>query len=420
MLEELTLKNFKLFDEEGVTIKPGLITVFIGPNGTGKSSVLQALALMKQSRDQPQLKVDGPLVFGDVSDFVHRPRRNDDSAMGFGLTFTIDSPIPPFFPATGKFVYQTTFRELRLNSTTVRVEMENKVFIEGYSNLQSQQNATEHLSSPLRFLITSDSFANPITFRGQVADNPSYEKAVREFCAFLAEALKKIYIVPALRGFDRLAYQQLPNLVTETDLMMSATSEARANIVVTIQVHDTEAKVRAKVSDWLSQVTDRTAELRAAPNYHWALETSDGKERFNIVHDGFGTNQLRYLFTQVALAPASSLICVDEPEIHLHPKAQASLSSVLVKIAQEEEAQIMLSTHSEHILMGLVTAVARGDLRAEELAVYYFSREGDTARADRLEVTPQGQIKGGLKDFFETDIEEMQRYMEALSQENKQ
>ena len=49
MLREISLKNFKLFSAEGVTIRPGLITVFVGANGTGSSSVLQALMLLKQS-----------------------------------------------------------------------------------------------------------------------------------------------------------------------------------------------------------------------------------------------------------------------------------------------------------------------------------------------------------------------------------
>ncbi len=53
MLQRLTLKNFKLFDETGVTIEPGKVTVLVGVNGTGKSSVLQALLLLKQSSGQP-------------------------------------------------------------------------------------------------------------------------------------------------------------------------------------------------------------------------------------------------------------------------------------------------------------------------------------------------------------------------------
>lgn len=72
-------------------------------------------------------------------------------------------------------------------------------------------------------------------------------------------------------------------------------------------------------------------------------------------------------------------------------------------IANTETQQFILTTHSEHILMGLLTAVAEGKLEADDLAVYYFTRKGDTAKAERLEVTSNGQIHGGLKGFLRSN-----------------
>lgn len=141
----------------------------------------------------------------------------------------------------------------------------------------------------------------------------------------------------------------------------------------------------------------------------------DRTKRVKLVHDGFGSNQLVYVFTQMAAARKSTTICIDEPEIHLHPAAQARLTEVLVDIARDEDQQLILTTHSEHILMGLLTAVAKGTLAAEELKVYYFTREGDAARVERLEVNENGQIKGGLKGFFEAEMNAMDRYLKALA-----
>ncbi|HLB11779.1 MAG TPA: AAA family ATPase, partial [Dehalococcoidia bacterium] len=71
MLQQVSLRNFKAFEE--VSIDFGLITVLIGPNGTGKSSIAQALMLMKQSKGQVDLRLNGPYLYlGDYQDVIHQ------------------------------------------------------------------------------------------------------------------------------------------------------------------------------------------------------------------------------------------------------------------------------------------------------------------------------------------------------------
>ena len=106
---------------------------------------------------------------------------------------------------------------------------------------------------------------------------------------------------------------------------------------------------------------------------------------------------------------------IEEPEIHLHPKAQADLASVLVEEAKSNGKQIMMTTHSEHVVGRLLTLVAEGKLPANELAIYSFEKdETGVCSASEIEVTDRGQVTGGLKSFFETDLDELRRYVEAL------
>jgi len=119
----------------------------------------------------------------------------------------------------------------------------------------------------------------------------------------------------------------------------------------------------------------------------------------------------------VTLADKDALIMIEEPEISLHPKAQAALVDIMLEIL-EEGKQLLFTTHSEHILFRLLTHIAAGRLRKDDLEIYYFEKpDGVTAKASRLEVDDKGRVKGGLRGFFEHDVEELSEYLKVLSHE---
>ncbi len=428
MLHEITLKNFKLFDETGVAINPGRITVFIGPNGTGKSSVLQALGLIKQGvlAGSGYFKLDGPVVFADFYDLMHH------GPLTAHPSIEVTGPVgmhPPFMPAGGVFSYGFSFDSRGLIDQRFSMTADGNLVLSG--EVTRDQGVMPALPDPFPtsgdFAVTMHTMMNfdrPLALNmilGQLdaARTREMQLKAEQWAESIPRCLRSVYVVPALRGFERPAYLQLENPVDEPDLAMLGSLEQRAQGAVTLLIHD--RSVEDKVAGWLARVTGRIASRKGAAQLHVVLETfsadgGDRTKRVKLVHDGFGSNQLVYVFTQMAAAGNSTTICIDEPEIHLHPAAQAHLTEVLVDIAHAEDQQLILTTHSEHILMGLLTAVAKGTLAAEDLKVYYFTREGDAARVERLEVTENGQIKGGLKGFFEAEIDAMDRYMKAQFQ----
>ena len=129
--------------------------------------------------------------------------------------------------------------------------------------------------------------------------------------------------------------------------------------------------------------------------------------------EAFGLNQLVPLFVWLRRTGPQAIVGIEEPEIHLHPRAQAALCDLFVDVAKKDGKQLILTTHSEHVAMGLLNAVARGDLTPDQLAVYEFHREGDSARAERLEVNEYGQIEGGLRGFFEVELDQLGKMIEA-------
>jgi predicted ATPase len=74
-----------------------------------------------------------------------------------------------------------------------------------------------------------------------------------------------------------------------------------------------------------------------------------------------------------------------------------------------------MTTHSEHILGRLLTLVPEKKLSSNDLAIYAFEKdEKGICTAKELEVTDNGMVKGGIKDFFESDLHELDCYIRAL------
>lgn len=423
MLHEITLKNFKVFDETGVTINPGRITVFIGPNGTGKSSVLQALIALKYSRGMYSLSTESAaLNLGPLPTILHR---NDlQRLMTLALRFEGLDPTAGLSTHQGaNYDYSAVFDALALRKHEIAISRGNEQI------LRSRWSRDENQGTPTPSAITiwDERFAvgpdisvgrafrlyNPRITTEQFNQPSPINYIVEAFQDSVNLFASRVFFVPPIRGFTRL---QVPLAeAVEADLSGKGPQHQEDFVASALAYNVQTLDV---VSRWLDRITGRRIIARLVPPKQVTIAAfvpgQSAELPVAMVNEGLGTNSLIQPLTQIATCPPQSVVCIEEPEIHLHPRAQGLLSNVLAEIATDDNGkQLILTTHSEHILMGLLTAVAEGKIAADDLAVYYFTREGDTAKAERLEVTPNGQIYGGLKGFLEAEVEAMDRYMAA-------
>ena len=327
MITNITLENFKCFRH--VSINPKLLTALIGPNGTGKSSVLQALLLQKQSLSAGKTAYQGELIsLGGSAD------------------------ISPNF-------------------------------------LEKRQNSS----------ISLDANGFPL---------PSDSRRA---------AIEKLKFVPPARGLIRPSYDWGEDKVEQISSQQGLGAQEEQ---LATNLAYSGPWLEDKLSELLKKITGTGLRVMDSSGAIEVKSLTQGGF-INIVAEGFGANALIQLLHQLIIADKGATVLIEEPEIHLHPKAQAELAEVLADTAKAEDKQIIMTTHSEHIAGRLLTLVAENKLTTEELAIYSFEKDAKgECTASEIEITERGQTKGGLRSFFQADMDEMSRYVEALRAKAKE
>ena len=409
MITNITLQNFKCF--RCISVDPKLITVFIGPNGTGKSGVLQALLLLKQSRNNVhQLILDGDLLrFAPEAFMCHGPESRLD---GVRLSLSGYSPIDSE-EVQGPLNFEVDLQYSGQGDLTVdRGSSKWRAFGEEYEISFKRGQVLRQIMTP-RSLINYELShpINSVRVRSVRGDEDSSVPWLVQLSQAPAKTLADMRMVPAARGLTRGVYELGPE---SSDDISGANGLGlqEDNTATTLAYSRREVE---RLSQLMKQITGVGFRVDTIPPQSAKPVSESLAGDLSILAEGFGTNALVHLLFEIVRTVPGATVLIEEPEIHLHPKAQADLASVLVEEAKSDGKQMIIATHSEHILGRFLTLVAEGRLSADELAIHSFEKdEKGVCSASEIEVTDRGQVSGGLKSFFETDLDEMRRYVEAL------
>lgn len=409
MIVKFGLKNFKGIIDANINIKP--ITILIGANGSGKSSIGQALLLIRQSMEYNQLLPNGNFIrLGNIEDlFFKRDFANliefyikgESEGLNFSEKMIYDEKGLNFL----EFEIKNGFRLIG----TLNEVIPNKVHtIDGVYDLIANARPSE----PLRQgrIVIPDS-------KPKFQIDETMSDFTEKFSIFKRQIEKIWYIQPkrgTISDYNKLL-DVAPDNITET-----SSEDVYDKLMTILGRHSNKLHI---VSDWCKEILDVELNIRTGRGTTITLETerqsllNNNKNIYSIlVNEGFGLNQLIFLLTQLALSSEDSIVIVDEPEIHLHPEAQAKLMTILVKEAIENKKQLIITTHSEHILFQALTMVGLKELNQKDLALYYFFKEKDGCFSKNLEFNKQGRLEETLPGFFEANLERFKRYMNILNE----
>ena len=214
MITNITLENFKCFRK--VEVNPRLLTVFIGPNGTGKSSVLQALILMKQSIGSNGLNHRGGLLaLARPEDIVNKSQVNDATVrMEFGGTDERSDRTQWDLGTEVEYKYGVGFFH-----TSIAVAHEKLDFQFGgksASIVASPEEFTNqiHLGSSAVNLRRGDETGRAVKFESWAGPQLSaqLQNAVVQIIDTPCSVLSNIRIVPAIRGLLQSSYRLGPDV----------------------------------------------------------------------------------------------------------------------------------------------------------------------------------------------------------------
>ena len=417
MITNVTLENFKCFRQ--LSINPKLVTLLIGPNGTGKSGVMQSLLLLKQSADVgEQLEIDGTFVRFSPSDFVNHSVNPGLSDVGLSISGNWavevgrESSLVEFLIGF-RYWSDGIPSKAKLGRTRFRYSGVEFDIDSGRPYTPDSQLHLRDPNNPEGMLpyATRRGGLNVFEVLTRPDDYRPFSRFLHETCQAPTRVMENLRMVPAVRGLVRQTYilgpEKIRNISSQHGL-----SQQEEELSSSLGYSRPEV---SKVSNWMEKVTGVAFRTDVVPPQSAMPISVSPSGEVSLVAEGFGTNSLVHLLFELARAVPSSTVLIEEPEIHLHPSAQADLASVMAEEAKTSHKQVIMTTHSEHIAGRLLTMLAERKLSTEDLAIYSFEKdENGVCSAVELELTENGQVLGGLKSFFQVDMDEMRRYVEAL------
>jgi len=133
-------------------------------------------------------------------------------------------------------------------------------------------------------------------------------------------------------------------------------------------------------------------------------------QSFNLVDVGYGVSQALPIIVDVVLNPKSSSFLLQQPEVHLHPKAQAELGSFLASLAKTQDKRFIIETHSDYLIDRIRMDIRdKKQIRPEDVAILYFERSKSGVAIHELELDDFGNIKNAPPSYRQFFLDEERR-----------
>ena len=437
MLNRLKLENFKAWQE--ADLKLGKVTGLFGTNSSGKSSLLQLLLLLKQSRNATDrslvLDFGGPtdlVNLGTFRDVVHQ--QDEQSQMRWLLEWTLSEKLKIIDPEgpRANLLFEGDCLEtwcevgLRLGRPWQR-----KL---GYRFAGVDFGVQPRAGSEKDFELMTDGeefgfkrirgrpwpLSSPVkTYRFPNETRSFFQNAdfLGDFELAYENLMDSIYYLGPLREYPRREYHWSGSSPEDVgwrgertvDAILAATRDKETR---SLGYRRRRRPFQEMISYWLNElglVHDFLLEeiVEGTNLYRAFVKTSPSSVPVALTDVGFGVSQVLPALVLLYYVPEGSTVLMEQPEIHLHPSVQSGLADVMLNVAEARDVQIVVESHSEHLMRRLQRRVAEEEASSEDVKLYFVSVEQGVAQASDLELNEWGEIENWPDKFFGDDVGEI-------------
>jgi predicted ATPase len=421
MLKDITLRNFKIWKTTDL-LPLAPVTLLLGTNSSGKSSIIQSLLLIRQTVrcNDPNLSLyfgeeerQDSVVMGQFSDVLCR--HGSDKYIGIEFNWTRhDSGETPFkFSAK----YQGTHSNAA-EIHTLRIGIDGQGFHvtrqkRGAFKLDIGLKKTAKLPASRDFKPQSSFTLSPATLAK--LDPDARLQILQSSSALLDELLNIIYLGP-VRQLAQRQYQWggiTPATIGDdggraVDALIASGTAAKAG------KHGGELFQQTGI--WLQKMglADglEIRRLGKSPLHEVWVEREGTSS--NLKDVGVGVSQILPVIVAALHAQTGHIVMIEEPESHLHPLAQSTLAELLTTISRERGVQFIIETHSEHLFRRMQTLLAKQEIAPEQCNMYFVEKENGESKIRRLQADEMGRISNWPEKFFGDAIGETRQQTQLM------
>lgn len=376
MIDQVSLKTFKCF--ERVTLPAGPLTILSGSNASGKSSVLQALVLLHQTIREHEwstrLILNGEsLKLGTVTDVVDKVH----GRRGFEIGLV---------QAGSNFSWKFSGDREEMSMAVDEVIVPGK-------KARSPKS--------LRYLLPPK----------QNEDNKR-----------LADLLRRLSYITAERVGPREIYaledRQVADVVGPAGehavsvLHLGRDEKIPDGLVIKGEPNNRLRQVEAHMRKFFPGFAMELQQVIHANAVTLGLRISDDTDFHRPTHVGFGLTQILPIVIATLSTRESGLVLIENPEVHLHPAGQARMGQFLADVASAG-VQVIVETHSDHVLNGIRKSVKKGKISAKDVAIHFFRpRDESGSQTISPQIDDSGNLDSWPDGFFDQFDKDMNYFAE--------
>lgn len=413
MISRLKIKNFRAFEELDLPLKK--INIFVGPNNSGKSAIMSAITLLSQTIENPDLDTrlilnGNKIELGTYRDVVFSNNYKKSIWLGIEIPVKMKSGDSTII-LDCSFSYRKIKREIVINTSTLKSY---KGIILKYpntiknNNIESEKDVSEikernKIRVELKHFLPSPLF--PIHIDNEQVRN-DFVHLLRS-SEMVNNQLSSIEYIGPFREYPIRTFM----FSGEAPRKVGSRGENYVGILFAdfISRSDEKKHVFDKTANWLRKSgIAENCDINILTERHFEIRIQNIKshEYENIADVGFGCSQIIPILVSGYNLPERSIFIVEQPELHLHPRAQSELCEFFYEL-YNKHTQSFIETHSEHLILGIQNLIAEGKIKCQDVNVYYI----DTTDEGSKKIVPlqidengyfQNQWPGG---FFPERLE---------------